>query len=391
MPEELSYALITPYSILKSRTGGIISRLISRTGLDLVAGTLFAPSAQLVSQFADQIPTADPHPGHQATQRLIQDYIRTRMAPAPDGTPQRALCLVFKGTDAVAKIRKEVGHIAHPRTRGESIRDTFGDYVTAEDGSVRYFEPAVLAPPDSASAIRDLRLWADHAETESGVLDTAVRFEPGEGPIETTLVLIKPDNFRFPNARPGGVIDVFSRTGLYIIGFKVHRMSVAQAEAFYGPVLGALDKVFRAPAGFRAKSAIEKELGIVLPSETAGALGDLIGPVHARSHWENILQFMTGTRPSDCPDELKSAPGSEKCIALVYQGPDAVAKIRAVLGPTDPSKAPAGSIRKEFGLSMMVNAAHASDSAANAEREMGIIGMGENNFKAVVENYPACL
>jgi hypothetical protein len=39
-------------------------------------------------------------------------------------------------------------------------------------------------------------------------------------------VLIKPDNFRFPNARPGGVIDLFSRTGLYIIAFKVHRMSV---------------------------------------------------------------------------------------------------------------------------------------------------------------------
>ena len=37
MAEELSYVLVTPYSIRKSRTGGIVARLISRTGLDLVA------------------------------------------------------------------------------------------------------------------------------------------------------------------------------------------------------------------------------------------------------------------------------------------------------------------------------------------------------------------
>ncbi len=37
--EELSYVIVTPYSMRKSRTGGIISRLISRTGLDLVART----------------------------------------------------------------------------------------------------------------------------------------------------------------------------------------------------------------------------------------------------------------------------------------------------------------------------------------------------------------
>ncbi len=69
---------------------------------------------------------------------------------------------------------------------------------------------------------------------------TSDRVFPGGANVQKTLVLIKPDNFRFPNARPGGVIDLFSRTGLYIIGFKVHRMSVAQAEEFYGPVLEVL-------------------------------------------------------------------------------------------------------------------------------------------------------
>jgi nucleoside diphosphate kinase len=78
-------------------------------------------------------------------------------------------------------------------------------------------------------------------------------------------------------------------------------------------------------------------------------------------------------------------PGTEKCIALVYEGVEAVRKIRDVLGPTDPSKAPPGSIRREFGQTIMVNAAHASDSEENAQRELGIIRVGENNFRKVVE------
>ena len=72
-------------------------------------------------------------------------------------------------------------------------------------------------------------------------------------------------------------------------------------------------------------------------------------------------------------------------MALVYRGIDAVAKIRAVLGPTDPSKAPPGSIRKEFGQTVMINAAHASDSQENARREMEIIRIAENNLKPLLE------
>jgi len=42
--EELSYVIVTPYSMRKSRTGGIIARVISRTGLDLDGARMFAPS-----------------------------------------------------------------------------------------------------------------------------------------------------------------------------------------------------------------------------------------------------------------------------------------------------------------------------------------------------------
>jgi nucleoside diphosphate kinase len=58
-----------------------------------------------------------------------------------------------------------------------------------------------------------------------------------------------------------------------------------------------------------------------------------------------------------------------------------------VLGPTDPAKAPPGSIRREFGSTIMVNAAHASDSAENARREMGIVRIRENNFKSLIESF----
>ena len=43
MSQQLAYVIITPYSLHKSRTGGILSRLITRTGLDLVDLRMFAP------------------------------------------------------------------------------------------------------------------------------------------------------------------------------------------------------------------------------------------------------------------------------------------------------------------------------------------------------------
>jgi hypothetical protein len=132
-------------------------------------------------------------------------------------------------------------------------------------------------------------------------------------------------------------------------------MTVAQAEEFYGPVLPVLQKKLGAHKG--------------------------------RLAWEEIVAFMAGTKPSDCPPEKREKPGSEKCIAIVYEGEDAVRKIREVLGPTDPAKAPPGSIRKEFGQNIMVNAAHASDSVENARREMAIVRVEENNFKPLIENF----
>ncbi len=386
MAEELSYVLVTPYSIRKSRTGGIVARLISRTGLDLVAARMYAPGAELTEKYATGIPT-DPDPTHRATQELIKKYVLKSLS-STTGTRPRVLLLVFKGEDAVAKIKATAGHIVNERTSGETIRDTYGDYIVDANGDVSYFEPGVLAPPDAESAERDLRLFAAYSDSDGGLLDHAIQFPTGMN-VEKTLVLIKPDNFRFPNARPGGVIDLFSRTGLYIIACKVHRMSVAQAEEFYGPVLGVLQDKLRGRFGEAARNLIEKEVGMTLNNDVEKQLGDLLGPIGGRENWEQIVQFMCGFKPSECPPDRRHEAGSEKCIALCYQGVDAVRKIREVLGPTDPSKAPPGTIRREFGSTIMVNAAHASDSPENAVREMGIVQISENNLKPLIESWYA--
>jgi nucleoside diphosphate kinase len=385
MAEELSYVLVTPYSIRKSRTGGILARLISRTGLDVVAARMFAPSAELVEKYAASI-VNDPEPRHRATQELIKKYVLKNFGPGAPGARPRVLLLVFKGEDAVAKLRSTVGHIVNERTSGETIRDTYGDYLADENGDVSYFEPGVLAPPDAASAKADLLLWASYSDKDGGLLDEAITYPVGSK-VEKTLVLIKPDNFRFPNARPGGVIDLFSRTGLYIIACKVHRMSVAQAEEFYGPVLEVLQDKLRGRSGEIARKLLEKEFSLNLGDEVQTKLGDLLGPINGRDNWEAIVKFMAGLKPSECPADRRNEPGTEKCIALCYQGIDAVRKIREVLGPTDPSKAPPGTIRREFGQTIMVNAAHASDSPENAQREMGIVQIKENNLKPLIESW----
>jgi nucleoside diphosphate kinase len=351
--EELAYVAVTPYSMRKSRTGGIVGRLISRTGLDLVGGRMFAPSLELAKRHAEKIVT-ETDPRHRATQKLIRDYVLKNFTGEKGRQHPRVLFLIFRGPNAVEKIHRTVGHIVHERTSGETIRDTYGDYITDDSGEVTYFEPGVLAAFDPKAVERDLKLWAQFSDSDGGILDQVVPF-PSNAQVEKTLVLIKPDNFRFPNLRPGGVIEVFSRSGLSIIGFKVHQMSVEQAKQFYGPVLEVL----------------EKKLG----SESG------------RENWENIVEFMAGRKPSRCPPEEGNVPGTEKSIAIVYQGVDAVRKIRDVLGPTDPAKAPPGSIRREFGQTIMINAAHASDSPENAKREMEIVRIDENNFKPLIENF----
>jgi nucleoside diphosphate kinase len=382
---QLAYVIVTPYSLYKSRTGGILSRLISRTGLDLVAMRMFAPGAELAKQYAQTIVSAQ-DPQDRKIQELLQQYVLKNLSPDPKtGRRRRVMVMLFSGDEAVRKVRSVVGNLSPERRVGETIRDTYGDLILDDDGQIRYFEPAVLAAPNPEEAEAKLKLWARHSDNDGGVLENVLAYQPGETG-ERTLVLIKPDNFRFATGRPGNVIDFFSRAGLSIVGIKVLRMSTAQAAEFYGPVREFLRTKLNDTVGARAAVAAEKEFCFKIPPSEQKALGDVLGPVFGDNQFENIVRFMSGRAPSECVSEKEMhAPGQEKCIALVYEGVNAVRKIRDVLGPTDPSKAPPGSIRREFGSTIMVNAAHASDSADNAKREIGIVNVGENNFRRIIE------
>lgn len=244
----------------------------------------------------------------------------------PEG---RAALLVFRGEEAAAKLSAAVG----------SARDAGSLAAMLGEGMLSAAQPG-------ADVVADLQKFA---ASPSDALSL-----PVAAGAERSLVLVKPDNFDFPGTRPGAVIDVFARTGLVPVALKIHHMSVAQGMDFYGPVLDALTERF----------GLEK----------------------GRDHWENIVEFMSGSRPSAVPERDYARPGTRKILALVFEGPEAISQIRTVLGPTDPAKAPPGTIRKEFGTSIMVNAAHASDAPENAVREIGIVQVADNSLKGFVES-----
>ena len=205
-------------------------------------------------------------------------------------------------------------------------------------------------------------------------------------PQQLAYVIITP--YSLHKSRTGGILSrLISRTGLYIVAIKVHRMSTSDAMEFYGPVREVLRTKLKDVVASKSKAALEDKLGFAIPPETEKQLGDILGPLFGDNQFDNIVRFMAGRSQSECPTAELDQPGSEKCIALVYEGVGAVAKIRDVLGPTDPSKAPPGSIRREFGSSIMVNAAHASDAPESATRELGIVKPADNVFRRIIEQF----
>jgi nucleoside-diphosphate kinase len=71
-------------------------------------------------------------------------------------------------------------------------------------------------------------------------------------------------------------------------------------------------------------------------------------------------------------DGLVSFITSGSVVAMQWGGPDAVAVGRALMGPTNPVDAAPGTIRGDLGLEIGENIVHGSDSAASAERELGL-------------------
>ena len=390
MKEELSYMLVTPYTLSKSRTGGVISRLLSRTDLEFVGAQVFSPSKEMADAYAGSIEKNSVKDDKKIS-GLLANYVRTKFVSSDDKR-RRVMLMLFKGEDAAVKLSNIAGVLNYKNMSiesitGETIRDTYADLVMSPENpdEVQYFEPAVFSSGTKESAEINMRIFADFLKNEQTIVENMNYKDPLK--IERTLVIIKPDNWKYASSKPGTIIDMFSRTGLRIIGCKIQQMSVAQGLEFYGPVKDVLVEKLAPVFGKKGKGVLENEFDIKLSDGTFKMITDSFGAEYAIDQFNQIIEFMAGTKPNECPKEELEKPGKVKSMVLIYEGVDAVNKIRDVLGPTDPSTAPGGTIRREFGSNIMVNTAHASDSTDNAKREMGIVRIGDNNCCTLMEDY----
>jgi nucleoside-diphosphate kinase len=143
---------------------------------------------------------------------------------------------------------------------------------------------------------------------------------------ERTLTIIKPDAFRKGVA--GHILQRLQDEGFAILGLRLVHLTRAQAEGFY---------------------AVHRE----------------------RPFFGELVEFMT------------SGPVVPACL----ERENAVAHLRAVMGPTDSSKAPADTIRGRFGADIQCNAIHGSDSGENAAKEIAYF-FSEADLRAVAAALP---
>ena len=387
MSNELSYVLVTPYTIAKSRTGGVLSRLLSRTTLELVGAQMFAPDVQFAWDYGASLRKRAP----QNQLMLLADYVEQNLGPS-GGRPHRTLLLLFRGEEPCEQLLNACGHIYTQHVEvdamsGETIRDTYADLIFSQNNpeEVSYFEPAVLTPRSQKEANEDLLFMANFLKEQGNIIHNVTYPDPSK--IEQTLVILKPDNWTRNSSRPGAIIDMFSRTGLRIIGIKIHRFSLAQALDFYGPMEAAFKEKLAPGYGLHAKEILEKEFHFELSEESAKTLTGTFGIDCAKDQFAQLVKFMTGKLPGNYSQEENEKPGNVKCMMLIYEGESAIKKIRDVLGPTDPLKAPEGTVRREFGSSIMINTAHASDSQESYNREKDIIKTDENYLGTIIREH----
>ncbi|MDR2101015.1 MAG: nucleoside-diphosphate kinase [Treponema sp.] len=387
MEQAISYVMVTPYTIAKSRTGGVLSRLLSRLDLELVGAQMIAPDAAFVTEYAGAL--RKQNLSNDVT--LLADYVEQHFAPS-EGRKHRSLLLLFRGEDPCGKLAAICGHLYPEHQKidsitGETIRDTYADLIISPEdpAKVTYFEPAVLTPRTQIWADKDLEMFARFLKGKENIIKNIQYPDPSR--IEQTLVILKPDNWQYASSKPGTIIDMFSRTGLRIVGIKVHRFSLVEALEFYGPVEEALKKKLAPDFGKKARELLEEEFKLPLGQTVEDALTGTFGIEYARYQFSRIIEYMAGTKPGNCAPEDVNNPGTVKCMILIYEGENAIKKIRDVLGPTDPLKAPGGTVRREFGSNVMENTAHASDSPESAEREKAIVKTNENSLESIINAY----
>lgn len=135
------------------------------------------------------------------------------------------------------------------------------------------------------------------------------------------------------------------------------------------------------------RSFLDNSLDFSVPEGVEKSIAEELKNYKADNQFNRIVKFMTGRDPQKASPQERKKEGLEKCLALVYEGEKAVEKIRKVLGETNPEEAAPGTVRKDFGRTVMMNVAHAADSPASAKREMAIVRVGDDDIKSVVEEY----
>ena len=122
MTEQLAYVLITPYSLFKSRTGGIIGRLLAHARLELVATRMFVFSDAFLDAYKKVICSSDTAPVIAAAwQRYIDENLRRNN---PGGQLPRCMFMLFRGPNAVQHLKDDVIGGFTEQPVGETIRGT---------------------------------------------------------------------------------------------------------------------------------------------------------------------------------------------------------------------------------------------------------------------------
>lgn len=360
--EELAYVAITDFSLTTSRTGDIIRDLFKRSSegsrLELVVARMYCPSNEFIDDFCKTIVLPDKY-------RLTQERLKRYLGEYKNKN-NRMMFLLFGGEEGIFdEIKRKVGPIPVKGLTGNTIRESQGIYREDAAGRMKVFEPAVYIASSKDNLEKELGVWADYAEKDGGLLEGKISWpheiqfdykkdeeikilqEEIEKPvskedlknnIEKTVVLIKPGNIYAESGKVGEIINHLSGLGRRLIGAKAVRMGVNQALGFY--------------------------------EEVEESLGYKYGEEKGKEEFRKLIKYMTGYDRYNISEKKELESGTETSLALVYEGPYIIRRVRKIVGETDPEKAEPGTIRAEYGEDIMRNGVHASDSKISANREI---------------------
>ncbi|MEW6482542.1 MAG: nucleoside-diphosphate kinase [bacterium] len=147
---------------------------------------------------------------------------------------RRVFNLVIEGEDVIKRINRLLGDIRH--RNGTTILGKFGFFHKEGNKIIAEFPVSCPSYKDEAEAQIDL-FWNKYKYL-GGPVNGAIKYSNPKD-VDESVVIIKPNAFDKPyDPRIGDVIDILSRTGMFIISAKIQMPSREQMEEFYAPHRG---------------------------------------------------------------------------------------------------------------------------------------------------------